>query len=98
MFRFTIRDVLWLMVAVALLLVMWRDRALLQNEHKAVQTKRRELDSQFLRLVNETEELHKSKVTAEEERRRFDKLIEDFKNQAPRSRYPLYFPPDPNAL
>jgi hypothetical protein len=66
MLHFTLRDMLWLTVVVGLLLVMWRDRAkiiseraLLQNEHKAVKAKQRELDTQFIRLVNQTEELHK---------------------------------------
>ena len=58
MLRFTTRDLLWLMVVAALLLVMWRDHASLQNDRKTVQAKRKALDAQFLKLVNATEELH----------------------------------------
>ncbi|HEY2411320.1 MAG TPA: hypothetical protein VGI40_03710 [Pirellulaceae bacterium] len=57
MLRFTIRDWLWLTVVVALLLVMWRDRAVLQKEHQAVQAKKREVDARFLRMVKLTDEL-----------------------------------------
>ena len=59
MFRFTIRDVLWVMVVVALLLLIWLDRARLNSEREAVKAKQRELDAQFLKVVNLTDELHR---------------------------------------
>jgi hypothetical protein len=59
MFRFTIRDLLWLTLVVALLLVMWRDRVVLNSEREAVKAKQRELDSRFLRIVDITDELHR---------------------------------------
>ena len=59
MFRFTIRDVLWLTVVVALVVGWWLDRARLDSEREAVKAKQRELDAQFLRLVHLTDELHR---------------------------------------
>jgi len=65
MFRFTIRDVLWLTVVVALLLVLWRDRvwlnsqqAALEAEQASLKAQRRILDARFLELVDATDKLN----------------------------------------
>jgi hypothetical protein len=72
MFRFTIRDVLWLTVVVALAVVMLRERALLnsklaslqakeaavQAEQVAVKAKRRELEAQLIMAIDATERLN----------------------------------------
>jgi hypothetical protein len=65
MFRFTIRDVLWLTVVVGLAVALWRDRALLNSERASLQAeqaslkaKRREVDAQFLRLVDAADQLN----------------------------------------
>jgi len=85
MFRFTIRDVLWLTVVVALALGWWvehaamkAERAALSAERQSLQTQRRELDVQFLRMVDATDRLNQL--------------------EAPITRFPLYYPPPPNSL
>jgi hypothetical protein len=65
MFRFTIRDVLWLTVVVAMGVFLWtelarldRERASLRDEQAALQAKRRALDVKFLELVDATDRLN----------------------------------------
>ena len=65
MFRFTIRDLLWLMVVMGLACAVWADRtsvnaerSALRTERESVAAKKRELDTQFLRLVDATDQLN----------------------------------------
>jgi hypothetical protein len=65
MFRFTIRDLLWLMVVVALASVWWAERAAMKNERAALtaeryslKAKRRKLDVKFLELVDSQDRLN----------------------------------------
>lgn len=59
MFRFTIRDVLWLTVVTALACAWWIERATIKNERatlaaerESLKAKRRELDAKFLMIVD----------------------------------------------
>ena len=65
MFRFTIRDVLWLMVAVGLAICLYRDRYVVRElgaEMRRAQTALRELDFKNGRLM---ETIAKQKVELE---------------------------------
>ena len=59
MFRFTIRDLLWLTVVVALALALWREHRLLRQEQQRL--------GQEQRLVREWREAHANEVERFEE-------------------------------
>jgi hypothetical protein len=102
--RFTIRDLLWLTVVAVMGAAWWldrlaltRERASLQVEREvlraeqlALQAKRRELDVQFLRLVEATDQLNNA--------RQRETKPQTTGDDSPRFFLPLYYPPDPNAL
>ena len=91
MFRFSIRDVLWLTVVVALGICWWLDRVALDKERASLKAqgeslaaeqvslkaKQRALEAQFLRMVEGTDRLNEMQVR--------------------QTRYPLYNPPNPDA-
>jgi hypothetical protein len=65
MFRFTIRDMLWLTVVVAMGLAWWSQQATIkwerisvERDRAALAAKRAELDQRFLRLVDATDQLN----------------------------------------
>ncbi len=71
-FRFTIRDVLWLTVVVGLGVVLWserattqKERAALSAEREAVKAKKRELDREFLKLVDAADKLNEQQAALE---------------------------------
>jgi hypothetical protein len=72
MLRFTIRDVLWLTVVAALAIAWYVDRASIDSaraslraEQEALKAKRKELDAQFLRLVDATDELNQKSAATQ---------------------------------
>jgi hypothetical protein len=71
MFRFTIRDVLWLTVVVALGVGWWVERASvftergqLRSEREWLKAKRRELNTQFLILTDTADRLNNPQAQA----------------------------------
>jgi hypothetical protein len=100
MFRFKIRDVLWLTVVVGMSVGWLVDRVSLNEqrgslggEQAAHKAKRRELDAQFLRLVDATDKLNQQHAQSEQQ---IQRLLQERSDKE--SRHPLYYPPDPNAL
>jgi uncharacterized coiled-coil DUF342 family protein len=76
MFRFTIRDVLWLTVVMAMAAAMWSQRAAIQNERSELSAEReslnarwRDMDRQFLRLVDATDKVNQEQAALENQRK-----------------------------
>ena len=75
MFRFTIRDMLWLTIVAAMAAATWsqhatmqKERAQLAAERESLNDKRRELDRQFLRLVDATDKVNQQQAARENRR------------------------------
>jgi len=76
MFRFTIRDVLWLMVVAAMGAAMWSQGAAIQKERselgaerESLDGKMRDADRQFLKLVDATDKVNQEQAALEIQRK-----------------------------